>query len=49
MAKEASFDSYTRRRSSTMMKMGMDDSNYPSIDSATAAIPRRVLTSYDDL
>ncbi|KAG2203740.1 hypothetical protein INT46_010674 [Mucor plumbeus] len=49
MAKEASFDSYTRRRSSTMMKMGMDGSNYPSIDSATAAIPRRVLTSYDDL
>ncbi|KAG1078951.1 hypothetical protein G6F42_024007 [Rhizopus arrhizus] len=49
MAKEASFDSYTRRRSSTMMKMGLDDSNYPPIDPAAATIPRRVLTSYDDL
>ncbi|GAN09664.1 hypothetical protein MAM1_0281c09195 [Mucor ambiguus] len=48
MAKEASFDSYVRRHSSTI-RMGLDDSSYPSMDPATAAIPRRVLTSYDDL
>jgi len=48
MAKEASFDSYVRRRSSTI-RMGLDDSSYPSMDPAAAAIPRRVLTSYDDL
>ncbi|KAL9549331.1 hypothetical protein MBANPS3_005251 [Mucor bainieri] len=48
MAKEASFDSYIRRRSSTI-RMGLDDSSYPPMDPAAAAIPRRVLTSYDDL
>ncbi|CEP10948.1 hypothetical protein [Parasitella parasitica] len=47
MAKEASFDGFTRRRSSTIIHL--DDSNYATIDPAAAAIPRRVLTSYDDL
>ncbi|KAI8638271.1 hypothetical protein BD408DRAFT_423267 [Parasitella parasitica] len=47
MAKEVSFDGYTRRRSS--LTINLNDSNYPSIDPATAAIPCRVLTSYDDL
>ncbi|KAK4510442.1 uncharacterized protein ATC70_004872 [Mucor velutinosus] len=48
MAKEASFDSYVRRSSSTI-RMGLDDSSHPLLDPAAAAIPRRVLTSYDDL
>ncbi|KAF1803157.1 hypothetical protein V8B55DRAFT_1503047 [Mucor lusitanicus] len=48
MAKEASFDNYVRRRSSTI-RLGLDDPSYPSMDPATAAIPHRVLTSYDDL
>ncbi|KAI9366388.1 hypothetical protein BD770DRAFT_433000 [Pilaira anomala] len=45
MAKEASYSSYSHRRSSTLMKL--DDRNYPPI---TTTIPAgRVLTSYDDL
>ncbi|GAA5810940.1 hypothetical protein MFLAVUS_004368 [Mucor flavus] len=45
MAKEASYNSYSRRRSSTLMKL--EDHSYPPI---TTAIPAgRVLTSYDDL
>lgn len=45
MAKEASYHSYSRRRSSTLMKL--NDHSYLPI---TTAIPAgRVLTSYDDL
>lgn len=46
MAKEAVYYSSTRRRSSTLMKMGgLNDINPP----AEPNVPRRVLTSYDDL
>jgi hypothetical protein len=46
MAKEATYNSYNRRRSSTLMKMGnLGDINPP----AEPNMPRRVLTSYDDL
>lgn len=45
MAKEASYNSYSRRRSSTLMKL--EDRSYPPI--ATTIPAGRVLTSYDDL
>ncbi|CAO3612445.1 unnamed protein product [Mucor hiemalis] len=45
MAKEAGYNNFNRRRSSTLMKI--EDHSYPPI---TTAIPAgRVLTSYDDL
>lgn len=46
MAKEAGYNNYNRRRSSTLMKL--EDHSYPPITTA-AAPPGRVLTSYDDL
>lgn len=46
MAKEATYNNYNRRRSSTLMKMsGLNDINPP----AESNMPLRVLTSYDDL